>query len=70
MIEIVLHQVDVNMVVDPATGARTMRLVDPQSGIAVRIDLPQESAQQLAAALTQSSLVVAPASALPAEVKH
>lgn len=72
MIEIHMREVDVNLVINPADGRRTLRFVDERSGIAVRLDFPEESARQLAGALTASAIVAVPAHALPdpTEVKH
>ena len=69
MIEINLAQVDVNLVTDPETQLRTLRFIDPTSGLIVRVDFEEEHALKFAAALSGSSLVVAPAAAMP-KVQH
>jgi PleD family two-component response regulator len=69
MIEINLARVDVNLVIDPETRMRTLRFIDAQSGLIVRVDFEEEHAHQFAAALAGSSLVVAPAAAMP-KVQH
>jgi PleD family two-component response regulator len=71
MIEINLAKVDVNLVIDPDTRLRTLRFIDAQSGLIVRVDFEEEHAHKFAAALSGSSLVLAPADAMPkAKVQH
>lgn len=69
MIEIALHQVDANLTIDPSTQLRRLRFVDGESGIVVRLDFPEEQALMLASALSASSIVVAPANAMPQEAQ-
>lgn len=65
-----MHQADVQ-IATMEDGTKALTLADPHSGINVRVFLPPSAAEQIAAALSPSAVLVAPASALPQpETKH
>jgi hypothetical protein len=71
VIEIELSDVEMQLRVNAETGIRTMRFLDPMSGIAVRVSMDEVGAKQIASGLMpQSSVIEVPEIAVSRGIKH